>query len=292
MFQQETQDAAYIRRTYLQDLYRFYRLFPSRNEFRNPFAGNHCIFFGKPMFTKTHLEPYFTDMAAFLFKKKMYHFASVVLDNCSKARRDVRFYLMAGYLGLHTNYHFKDQELTPVSCYRQALELQPDNERALLGLARALFSQEQYEEALEAYHQLATLQPAKKSYLLNRAVCLIRMSRYTEALKDLYRLNYESPDDANVNRVLAWALTGDEKYEQAEKIYAQLLSEEKPRTEDLLNYGYCLWLNGQVDDAADCFHRYLKETELPASFILENEQQLLMERGITEPEMQMMLYLL
>ena len=292
MFQQETQDAAYIRRTYLQDLYRFYRLFPSRNEFRNPFAGNHCIFFGKPMFTKTHLEPYFTDMAAFLFKKKMYHFASVVLDNCSKARRDVRFYLMAGYLGLHTNYHFKDQELTPVSCYRQALELQPDNERALLGLARALFSQEQYEEALEAYHRLATLQPSKKSYLLNRAVCLIRMSRYTEALKDLYRLNYESPDDANVNRVLAWALTGDEKYEQAEKIYAQLLSEEKPRTEDLLNYGYCLWLNGQVDDAADCFHRYLKETELPASFILENEQQLLMERGITEPEMQMMLYLL
>ena len=62
--------------------------------------------------------------------------------------------------------------------------------------------------------------------------------------------------------------------------------------EDLLNYGYCLWLGGHVDEAADCFHRYLKETEQPKTFILENELEMLREKGITEPEMQMMLYIL
>ena len=60
----------------------------------------------------------------------------------------------------------------------------------------------------------------------------------------------------------------------------------------MLNYGYCLWLSGQVSDAADCFHRYLKETDGSPSTILESERDLLLEKGITEPEMQMMLYLL
>ena len=110
-------------------------------------------------------------------------------------------------------------------------------------------------------------------------------------MKDLYRLNFESPDDATVNRVLAWTLTCDEKYEQAEKIYAQLVTDQS-LPDDLLNYGYCLWLGGHVDEAADCFHRYLKETEQKKTFIIENELELLREKGITEPEMQMMLYIL
>ena len=118
------------------------------------------------------------------------------------------------------------------------------------------------------------------------------MHRSTEALKDLFRLNYESPDDANVNRVLAWALTCDDKFEQAEKIYSQLLSDNEQQMDDLLNYGYCLWLGHHVDEAADCFHRYLKETGEQPSFIVEHELELLREKGITEPEMQMMLYIL
>ena len=90
----------------------------------------------------------------------------------------------------------------------------------------------------------------------------------------------------------AWGtLTCDEKYEQAEKIYTQLLTSQT-LTEDLLNYGYCLWLGGHVDEAADCFHRYLKETEQEKTFIIENELAMLREKGITEPEMQMMLYIL
>ena len=148
-----------------------------------------------------------------------------------------------------------------------------------------------YQEALEAYDQLLTLQPEKKHYILNRAVCQTNTGLYAEALKDLYRLNFESPDDATVNRVLAWTLTCDEKYEQAEKIYAQLVTDQS-LPDDLLNYGYCLWLGGHVDEAADCFHRYLKETEQKKTFIIENELELLREKGITEPEMQMMLYIL
>lgn len=290
VMKEESQSAAYIRRIYLQDLYRFFRLYPYRSEFSNPFEDSQYLFLGKKIFSKTHVEAYFNDVAAFLIKQKRLHEAGVLLDNCGEARCDFRHYMMCGYLSQHHYYAFAPGK-DALYCYQKALELEPGNEKARQGYARALFDLGRYQEALEAYDQLLTIQPEKKHYLLNRAVCLTNTGRYAEALKDLYRLNFESPDDITVNRVLAWTLTCDEKYEQAEKIYTQLMTGQI-LSDDLLNYGYCLWFQGHVDEAADCFHRYLKETEQKKTFIIENELNLLREKGITEPEMQMMLYIL
>lgn len=287
---EESNSAAYIRRTYLQDLYRFFRIYPYRKEFTSPFEPFRYLFLAKTVFSRTHIEAYFNDMAAFLIKQKRTNEAALVLENCGEARWDFRHYMMCGYLLQHNRYDF-GKEKDAKFCYQKALEQEPENEKALQGYARALFDQEAYQEALEVYDKLLTKNAEKKSYLLNRAVCLTKLRRYGDALKDLYRLNFESSDDVNVNRVLAWTLTCDGKYEQAEKIYDQLLKGQS-QSEDLLNYGYCLWLGGHVDDAADCFHRYLKESKELKTSIIDNERTLLLEKGITEPEMQMMLYIL
>ena len=252
----------YIRRTYLQDLYRFFRLAPQNNIYKPVFdvqAMNH-LFFAEELFSATHLERYFNELTAFLIKKKHYPEAKRMIGNYGEFRRDFEYYMMAGYLGVD-----------PKDNYAKAVKLQPNNERALVGYARALFAENSYQEALAVYDQLLELQPEKKSYLLNKAVCLTNLARYGEAEKLLFRLNYESPEDMNVSRVLAWSLTCDGKYEQAEKLYQQLLSVEKPLSEDILNDGYCLWFSGAIDDAADCFHRYLKETGHEKRFII-NEQ--------------------
>lgn len=287
---EESNSAAYIRRTYLQDLYRFFRIYPNRKEFTNPFEPFRYLFLAKTVFSRTHVEAYFNDMAAFLIKQKRTNEAALVLENCGEARWDFRHYMMCGYLLQHNRYDF-GKEKDAKFCYRKAVELEPENEKALQGYARALFDQMAYQEALEVYDKLLTINAGKKSYLLNRAVCLTKLRRYDDALKDLYRLNFESSDDVNVNRVLAWTLTCDGKYEQAGKIYDQLLKDQLQQ-EDLLNYGYCLWLGGRVDDAADCFHRYLKDSKELKTSIIDNERTLLLEKGITEPEMQMMLYIL
>ena len=200
---------------------------------------------------------------------------------------------MAGYV---TQHGVKGADVPvlgydDLKCYAKALELQPGNERALVGYGRASFARGMYAEALSAYDQLVSLRPEKKNYRLNRAISMTNLGQYTGALKDLYRLNYEAPEDENVSRVLAWALVCEGKYEAAEKIYSQLL-EGDVQPDDLLNYGYCLWFSGHIDDAADCFHRFLKETGADPLYILQNEADLLREKGITEPEQQLMLYIL
>lgn len=295
MAAEELESTTYIRRIYLQDLYRFFRLFPQRSQFFDPFYSSNFryLFFANPIFSKTHLEPSFGEVTAFLLKQKRLREASLLISNFGEARRDYQFWLMAGYLMQHMPL---GQEppipgYDDLQCYAKALELKPGQEKPLAGYARALFSHGMYAEALETYDQLLAIRPEKQSYRLNRAVSMTNLGQYAGALKDLYRLNYESPEDVNVNRVLAWTLVCEGKYEAAEKIYTQLLAGDV-QPDDLLNYGYCLWFNGQIEDAADCFHRFLKETELKAEYILQNEAELLKEKGITEPEQQLMLYIL
>ena len=292
---EEMDSKAFIRRIYLQDIYRFFRLFPQRAKFVNPFDPDTAryLFFAAPVFSKTHLEPMFNEVAAFLLKQRRTREAALVLSNIGEARRDFQYWMMAGYLA----QHYQNVEKVPVNgyddlqCYTKALELQPGHERALKGYGKSLFMRGMYAEALDTYNQLVTINPEKKSYRLNRAVCMTNLGQYTGAIQDLYRLNYESPEDQDVNRVLAWTLVCEGKYESAEKIYAQLLKDDS-QADDLLNYGYCLWFSGHIDNAADCFHRFLKETGVSPEFILENEADLLKEKGITEPEQQLMLYVL
>ena len=286
---------SYIRLLYLQDLYRFYRLFSMRQLFQNPFDREEAryLFCADPILSKTHLETSFNEIVAFLLRRKRTEEAVRVLKNYGVPRRDFQFWMMAGYLqqhiGLSRGSIVEDHD--DLQCYQEALKLQPDNEKALVGYGRALFARELYQEALETYDKLLTINPEKKSYRLNRAVSMTNLGQYAGALKDLYRLNYEAPDDLNVSRVLAWTLVCEGKYDAAVKIYNTLLTGDV-QPDDLLNYGYCLWFSGHVDEAADCFHRFLKESGLTREYILENEAALLKEKGITEPEQQLMLYIL
>ena len=285
----DTQTPAYIRRSYLQDLYRFYRLFNYRSQFCDPFMMQYSLFFNNVIFSHTRLAPYFGEVVSSLMKLKRIDEAKAVLNNTDESQRDLKFYLITGYIA--QNYRGLFDSVKASVFFQKALALDPKNERALYGIAKQHFMENDYQTALDYYEQLLALQPDKRSYLLNHAVCLTKLLRYQDALKELYQLNYENPDDRKVNKVLAWTLTCDGKYEQAIKIYQQLL-DDPMQTEDLLNYGYCLWFSGNMSDAADCFSRYLKETGEKKNTIIETERALIEEKGITEAEQQMMLYML
>ncbi len=299
MFEQISKETlespAYIRRIYLQDLYRFFRICPYRREFKNIFETNayHYLLMANTIFSGTQLELRFNEVAAFMIKNGLLKAAATMLCNYGKYRKDFQYYLMAGFLarkGVQDLPKGEDGELlTEKDFYEQAVHLEPEHERALVGYARALFDEELYQEALSVYEKLILLQPEKKDYLLHKAVCLIKLSQSGSALPLLFQLHYEDESNQNVKRALAWALICDSKYQQADSYYRQLLAEEKPALDDLLNYGYCLWLKGDIEGAIDCFHRYLADTGAEAVFILENEKELLISKGISEPEMQMMI---
>lgn len=290
--------AAYIRRMYLQNLYRFFRVFSHRSDFRNPFSNADGYLFyvrwiangadDMAADVQQAMAERTDELVAFLCKRRLYAEADRVL-RAYNGPMTAHLYQLKGnvLLALHP-----DSGREAAAAFRSALD-GGRSEAALSGLARAAFREADYELALNSYDQLLDMQPDKKSYLLNRAVCLMRLFQCDEALKTLYRLNYETPDDDNVNRVLAWALVGDGKYEQAAKIYGRLLADEETSViDDMLNYGYCLWFHGDAAGAATMFRQYAAKLGDDADMHREffrDEYKLLGHKGISDVEIRLML---
>ena len=289
---EEQRTPAFIRRAYLQNLFRFFRLFPSRSEFPAPFDElRGIVFFAHPLLRQDALAKPMLSVARFLLKRRCYGEALSVLQNMPETGHDFQYYMLMGSVLQH--HAPLSSPFTPLGCYRRALELQPGNERALAGLARALYAEGAFGEALETYSQLLALKPEQKSYQMGAAVCLLNLEKADEALKQLFKLSYLYPDDASVSRLLAWAQTLSGKYEQADKLYTQLLAADQPQPADLLNRGYCLWFDRRIAEAAEAFRRFLK-TQQNEHFSIADEflvtsHQLLRQRGITDTEIQLMM---
>ena len=263
----ENQTAPYLRRIYLMDLYRFFRLFPNRSALNNPFEDSTkgyftLNFFGSLLFFRSPLDRRKHSVVRMM---KKYHFDEMAQGLLSKIPQE----------------YTDAQCLMWLDCWDEAVEMEPTNEYALSGAARYAFKLHQYEKANDYYDRLLLLCPGKKNYMLNKAICLVQLEDYEEALKLLYQLDYEYADDVNVQRVLAWTLTCDNRLEQAEKIYEQLMKGEKVIAEDHLNYGYCLWLLGRIDDAAAHF----RESNIPSKF---PDTVWLSKRGIDVLQIRMM----
>lgn len=269
----EQQTPAYIRRNYLMDLYRFFRLFPNRQAFVNPFEYNlydlpACCFFCSDVFCDTPLDAHKVEVVRVMKKHHMDQASDILLGTFPEAMHDVQYYLWT-------------------ENYSSALELDPDNERALSARARSYFSNGMYDDANDDYEHLLLLHPGKVSYMLNRAVCLVNLEEYEDALKLLYQLNYEHEDDVNIQRVLAWTLTCDGKLEQADKLYQQLTSSDSATSEDYLNKGYCQWLLGRIKEADDCFDQYFTlGGDFNEAF---NNREWLLQRGISDTDIRLML---
>ena len=296
----EQKQPAFIRRIYLQDLYRFFRLFPSRAEFSNPFTVEDQkgkapggIFFCNPLFCQQALANQALTVTRFLMKRRRYTDAIRVLANIPESQHDIHYYIMLG-TALQHQPTMAAQPATATECFLRATTLQPDNEQALSGLARAYFGNQEYQKGLDAYRTLMELHPDYQPYQLNASICLLNTDQAEEALRILYKLNYQNPDAQNIHRVLAWALTLNGKYEQADKAYQQLLSSDHPQPSDLLNYGYCLWLSRQVEKAIAMFRQFIsaqtvKPVSMEKEFMHGPEHELLQSRGINDVEIQLML---
>ena len=268
------QSPAYERRIYLMDLYRFFRLYPHREELYNPFDRKNdemggCGFFLLELLADTPIEKSKAQIVRQLKKHQMNYAATNLLKTFAESNRDMQYYLW-------------------IHDYDHALQLNPKHERAMLGKGRQLYDEGRYEEALTWFDQLTAIYPEKINNQLYVAICLVQLERYEEALKPLFRLNYEQPDNDAVSRVLAWTLTCQGKLEQAVNIYEQLVSREQPDSDDLKNYGYCLWLQGQVGKAVELFRQccqHHEQTPIDKFFDVE----WLKKRGITMVDINMML---
>ncbi|MCR4852702.1 MAG: tetratricopeptide repeat protein, partial [Prevotella sp.] len=281
---EEIQTPAYIRRMYLQDLYRFFRLYPQRTDLFNPFAPKNAVFTASPAFKDTNVVSHYASLCTF-FRKQKNKQAFDLLVQEYRDNDDVNCKLLRATYFLENNH----PSLAKPEIER-LLELEPEHERGLLLMARACFMEEDYDEAANYYGKLHERQPQNKNYALNYCLSLCKKGDYEKAVTQLYQLDYEHPDQPDVMRIQAWAFMGTRKLEQAERVYSRLLPDNPSASglgasPDYLNAAYCQWFKGDIAKAISYFKEYVKNRDVNLSEDFANDKDMLSLYEISDTDL-------
>lgn len=270
---------SFIRRFYLQDLYRFFRIYDGRKIFQDPFSNEdeRSIFLKNELFSLSgnfHVEA--LHIVHFLMKRKEYAEAEDLLNYYYNEDEENDVITMAR-LSLLNSESFSAERL-----YNLALEWDASNRVALKGAAMASFNCKHYDKAFKLYKQLSEIYPDKMVYRLNMSISLINDNKAEEGVNTLYELYYKYPDNVDVKRALAWGLLWINKVEQSSKLYHDILSSDTKSPVDSLNAGYCTWFSGDIAKAVTLFREFAKSTPKQILVKFREDQKILDKYNIPQ----------
>lgn len=175
----EQEDPAYICRSYLQSLYRFFRLYRSKRDFLNPFIldeledndGN-ALFLSYKLLACPEMEENAVALCGFLLKRKMMR-ELMSMAICYKSSQNPR---LVRFLALVPMTDGKWQEAYDLFA---SVSEDQHTEESLRGMAHCCMSLKRFGEAVAIYRRLLAMHPDSFSYQLNLAVCLMSSDAFS-----------------------------------------------------------------------------------------------------------------
>ena len=192
----EQEDPAYICRSYLQSLYRFFRLYRSKRDFLNPFIldeledndGN-ALFMSYKLLACPEMEENAVALCGFLFKRKMMR-ELMSMAICFKSSQNPR---LVRFLALVPMTDGKWQEAYDLFA---SVPEDQHTEESLRGMAHCCMSLKRFGEAVAIYRRLLAMHPDSFSYQLNLAVCLMSSDAFSSCGDAALRGDVASSCDA------------------------------------------------------------------------------------------------
>ncbi|MDN5554191.1 tetratricopeptide repeat protein [Prevotella sp.] len=324
-----TQSPIYIRRRYLQDLYRFFKLNHHRSDFDSPFIDS-IVTDDKIMLLSDFVkyEEFSNEilsLSKFALKQHRWNLLDVLLSHFKLTEDLVKQKLDCDSLKLH--YYlmgalFMHRQMYDDACkaYKSLLILEASEK---LGIDRTQLSFDSVTEFIDIPVDCVDLESCKESvlksyalsalrsgdnslaakcykilsgknslfkYKLYNAIALIGSEDTDSALSILFPLDIER-DDANVKRTIAWALLVKKDYGKAETYYDKLLLSESIASDDYLNAGYCKWILNKNSEAVISFKNWLstKKSVDGISDAFNSDNNILKAAGITDIDIKLMI---
>ena len=244
---------AFVRRMYIQDLYRFFEVKMAFNkDIPNPFKadGDYKAFF---MLHDLFVKDFYVDakesLAMFLYKHKR---EADIEKLTGTYQSDSAMYRM--FRGIEAVR--KGNEGEALEHFAVAVGLEPDNVLLLRTVGAVVLRRRGYGIAIICYNKLCELLPDVKAYAINQCLCLAATGDTKTAVNKAYELNLNNESDNQVKRLLAWVLICNGNAEKALNIYDELMATDK-QPDDALNIAYAQWINGNPGEAKNSFTEWL-----------------------------------
>lgn len=252
---------AYVRRMYLQDLYRFFKLFP-QNKFEDFFGGRLDEFVDAIPSLGDAAQQSISDFCTFLLR-----------NNESKVAKKVNEYTkdaVAQILLSATIAYSEGRYEEAFGLYSSVKSRIKMSNREMVGYARSAMRSQHYQEASDCYAGLMEIDPGNLNYALNHILAEANAGRAEGVVNEAYRYEYENPDNINVKRILAWTLLLSKRaaksLEEFEKVIVLEGAAVTPEAaSDYLNAAYAAWFAGDAVKYVTLIKQYLecmgKETD-------------------------------
>ncbi len=269
---------------YIQDLYRFYKLFPSKQEFDDVFQRRmriNDLCFYKSCFTR----PGFSEkIASFHFENDHHYDAIDVYEAIMEQHGPSNeLFEKIGYCYQKTG-RFKKA----VEYYKKAELFDADRQWILKKLGWCSLKLKDYSQALGYFKEASALQPDDVLLQIQVGQCFLNLKDYEQALHQYGKLRFFVPDNLKVLRPIAYCQFVLGKPELAVEVYAQILSlTSNPSAYDLMNAANVRLCLGQRKEALHLYRQSLLQsapgrTELMEAF--DEDAQFLVKNGIPAEE--------
>ncbi|MCD8166632.1 MAG: hypothetical protein LUE93_11270 [Bacteroides sp.] len=284
-----SQEVEILSNQYIHDLYRFYKLFPRRQEFHDFFDDSLNLQNCKTLKDTLSDTSNKVTLAGYFFHKGYLAEAlSLYQDITEETGGDAETFQKIGYC-----YQKQNKFEEAISSYLQADILKPDNIWTNRSLAKCYRSLKQYGKALEYYRKVEAVQPDNITILSQIGHCLAEEKKCDEALNYFFKIELLDNENPKAWRPIAWCSFVTGKHTQAMKYYNKLL-EASPNIHDFLNAGHVAWSLGEIYKAVEYYEKAIKRSKDWNDFLslFNKDKEDLIIQGIRETEIPLMLDLL
>ena len=222
-----------ISNQYIQDLYRFFKLYPYRSNFFDIFTLRLNFYDLNSISPLIAGKENMLQIANFCFDKNFFSDALPVYQKLVKIHiEDSDIWQKIGYCKQILN----DLQ-GALDAYLQAEVFSPNNSWIIKRIAQTYRSLKDPKHSLEYYQRAAQLNPNNLNLELNIGHCYLELGEYDQALNCYFKVEVLETKSNKAWRPIAWTAFLLRKFDVAEKYYQQILS-DKPNAHDFLNAGH------------------------------------------------------
>ena len=287
---QQKREAKGISRQYIQDLYRFFKLWQRHQEEEDIFRWKFNLWENSLLGDALQQPEITKELADYLLQKEYLEEAYSLYQKLMNEHSTLaEVYQKAGYIQQKQKRYAE-----AIRHYEHADILMPDNVWTNKHLAQCYKLSGNMNSALEYYRKVEAVQPDNLSIALQIGQCLARKEAYTEALSYFYKVEYLEKNPDNARRAIAWCSFVSGKYEEALKYYQLLLQQPAPKSHDWMNAGHVYLVKRQIQEALVHYQKAHAMESNHTAFIdkFNKDKATLLSLGLNKEDIQIILDLL
>lgn len=268
---------------YIQDLYRFYKLYPFRADFCDVFNLSWDIS-KSVLFPVLKAEPsILCDAATFLFEKERYPEAIPLFIYLLENHEPNQILIEK----LAYAYQVSDDFENALVYYKKAELFDTNRLWCLKKIIYCLRQLQRPEEALQWCTEALAVEPDDIYVHTMAGNCYLDLKQYSEALNHYFRVEFLAPDNKKVLRPIAWCSFVQNKLDIARNYLHTILS-LSPSAHDYINAGHVEFCLGKKFEALELYRKSLSTGEISIQKfreILIMDKDFLIQNGVDKNDL-------